>query len=112
MEDSRATEKLTTITWLLVAILGVMAVSSIALVVGLLPKIERAVSAVERVEGRFQQFAENVEPVLGEGVGKAAETIRGIDSEALSDAATEKADEILDTAAERAKRFLNRDRAE
>lgn len=104
--------KLTWVVWLLGANLVVLIVAAAAIVVSLLPKVERAVQTAERVEGRFQSFADEVQPVLTAGAGKAIETIKGMDAERLSDTATKKADSLMDTAAERAKRFLERDKAE
>jgi len=82
-----------------------------AMVFGLLPKIERAVQTVERVEARFQSFADDVQPVVTAGAGKAIETIKKMDADRLSETATEKTNTLMDAAAERAKRFLDRDKS-
>ena len=112
MTDTESARKLTWVIWLLVANLVVMAIAAGATVFGLLPKIERAIETTERVEARFQAFADEVQPVLTAGAGKAIETIKKMDSGKLSETATEKTDSIMDAAAERAKRFLDRDKGD
>ena len=42
------------------------------MVFGLLPKIERAIETTERVEARFQAFADEVQPVMTVGAGLPA----------------------------------------
>src|SRR5687767_5921411 len=106
MSDSEASKKLTWMICLMTANLIGMATLACAVVFGLLPKVERAVQTTERVEARFQSFADEVQPVVTAGAGKAIETIKKIDAESLSETATEKADALMDAAAERAKRFL------
>jgi hypothetical protein len=59
------------LTWLASANLAVMAVLLVALVAMLIPKLERAVSTTERVEARFQSFADDVQPVVGAGAGQS-----------------------------------------
>jgi len=78
----------------------------------LLPKVERAVQTTERVEARFQAFADEVQPIVTTGAGKAVETIKEIDAERLSETATEKTDSLIDAAAERAKRLLENDKSQ
>lgn len=112
VSSSDVSQKLTWMVWLLGANLVVVMIAAAAIVVSLLPKVERAVQTAERVEGRFQSFADEVQPVLTASAGKAIETIRGMDAERLSETATKKADSLMDTAAERAKRFLERDKTE
>ncbi|QDU96748.1 hypothetical protein [Lignipirellula cremea] len=109
MKDSDLSKKLTWMIALLAANLLVTIVMAGALVLGLLPKIERAVQTTERVEARFQSFADEVQPVVTAGAGKAIETIKKMDADRLSETATEKTDSLLDAAAEKAKRFLDRD---
>lgn len=108
MTDNESSRKLTWIVWLLALNLLVLAVASAALLLGLLPKIERAVGTAERVEARFQLFADDVQPVLSASAGKAIETIQKMDSDKLSETATKKTDSLMNAAAERAKRLLNR----
>lgn len=83
-----------------------------AIVYMLLPKIERALGATERIEARFQSFADEVQPVLTAGTGKAVETIKNMDADSLSQTVTEKTDSLIDAAADRAKRFFDRDMEE
>lgn len=109
MDNPDVSKKMTWMVYLLTANLLVMAAITGAMWFGLLPKIERAVKTTERVEARFQSFADEVQPVVTAGAGKAIETIKKMDAERLSDTATEKADALLDAAAERTKRFLERD---
>lgn len=111
MSDSDR-RQLTWLVWLSLGNLLVLLGGAAAIVWGLLPKVERAVEATERVEARFQSFADEVQPVVTAGAGKAIETIQKIDSDRISKTATEKADSVLDAAAERAKRFLERDKQE
>ncbi len=110
MTDAESSRKLNWVIWLLAANLLVMVLGAAALVFGLLPKIERAIEATERVETRFQSFADEVQPVLTAGAGKAIETIKKMDADKLSETATEKTDSLMDAAADRAKRFLDRDK--
>lgn len=108
MTDNESSKKLTWIVRLLAANLLVLAIASVALLFGLLPKIERAVSTAERVEARFYSFADDVQPVLSAGAGKAIETIQKMDADKLSETATDKTNSLMDAAAEKAKRLLNR----
>ena len=110
--DEQASRKLTVLIWLSAANCLAVMIGAGALVFGLLPKVERTILATERVEARFQKFADEVQPVLTAGAGKAIETIQKIDAERLSKTATEKTDKLMDAAAERAKRFLERDKKE
>lgn len=96
------------LVWLAAANLGVMLVLLIALVVLLVPKLERAVSTTERVEARFQSFADDVQPVVGAGAGKAIEAIQQMDAKRLSETATESSNETIRALGERAKQFLDR----
>lgn len=109
MDHPELSKKLTWIVGLLAANLLVMVAVAGALLFGLLPKVERAVQTAERVEDRFQSFADEVQPVLTAGAGKAIETIEKIDADRLSKTATEKTDQLIDSAAEKARRFLDRD---
>ncbi|MEM6690951.1 MAG: hypothetical protein AAF664_16100 [Planctomycetota bacterium] len=110
MNDSQSSKKLTWVITLLAANLIVMGIALGALLIGLLPKLERAVATTESVEARFQAFADEVQPVLTTGAAKTIETIKKIDSDKLSDTATDKADSLMNAAADRAKRFLDRDK--
>lgn len=110
MNDNESSRKLTWVIWLLAADLVVMATAVGTMLFGLLPKIERGIQTTERVEDRFQSFADEVQPVLTAGAGKAVETITNMDAEKLSETVTEKADSLMDAAAERAKRFIDRDK--
>jgi len=112
MNDTETSRKLTWVTWLLAANLLVITAGTAGLVFGLLPKIERAIETTERVEARFQAFADEVQPVQPAGAGKAIATIKKMDADKLSETATEKTDSLMDAAAERAKRFLDRDKAD
>ena len=89
MTDAESSRKLNWVIWLLAANLLVMVLGAAALVFGLLPKLERAIEATERVETRFQSFADEVQPVLTSGAGKAIETIKKMDADKLSETATE-----------------------
>lgn len=110
MNDPEVSKKLTWMIGLLTAnLLAIVGVGG-AMVLGLLPKVERAVQTTERVEARLQTFADKVQPVLTAGAGKATEAIKRIDAEKLSQTATEKTNALMDAAAERAKRFLERDK--
>ncbi len=71
------------------------------IVFGLPPKLVRAVQSTERVEARFQSFANEVQPVVSAGAGKTIEAIKKMDADRLSETATEKADSLMDAAAER-----------
>jgi hypothetical protein len=110
MNDSEVSKKLTWMIYLLTANLLAIVAVACALVFGLLPKIERAIRTTERVEARLQSFADDVQPVVTAGAGKAMETIKKIDADKLSKTATENSNTLMDAAAERAKRFLERDK--
>lgn len=110
MNDSELSKKMSLLIGLTGANLIVMTIAAGATTFGVLPKIERAVQTTERVEARFQSFANEVQPVLTAGADKAIETISKMDAKRLSETATEKTDAILDAAADRAKRFLDRDK--
>jgi hypothetical protein len=110
MTDAESSKKLTWVISLLALNLVVMTIGAGAIVFGLLPKIERAIEATERVETRFHSFADEVQPILAAGAGQAIETIENMDVDRLSETATEKADSLMDAAADRAKRFLDRDK--
>ena len=97
---------------LLAANLLVTVCAACLIMFGLLPKIERAVQTTERVEARFQSFADQVQPVVTAGAGKAVETIRKVDADKLSETATEKTDRLIEAAADKAKRFLDRDKTD
>ena len=112
MDNPETTQKLDRIAYLLVANLIVMAIGAGGLVIGLLPKLERVAHTTERVEQRFQSFADEVQPVLSAGAGKAIESIQKIDADRLSKAATERSDELIGAAAERAKRYLGKDKTD
>lgn len=100
------------LVWLGIANLIVMAVLAAALVFLMLPKLERAVATTERVEARFQAFADDVQPVVAAGAGKSIETIQKMDADQLAETATESSDTTIRELGERAKRFLNRDSEE
>ena len=112
MPETDSSRKLTWVIWLLAANVIVMAITAGAMLFGLLPKIERAIETTERVEARIQSFADEVQPVLTAGAGKAVETISKIDTDKLSETATEKTDSLIDAATDRAKRFLDRDKGD
>jgi ATP-dependent protease HslVU (ClpYQ) peptidase subunit len=101
---------MTLLVWLSAANFVAILAGSAAIIFGLLPKLERTVQTTERVEARFQKFADEVQPVLTAGAGKAVEAIQKIDANRLSKTATEKTDKLLDAAAERAKRFIDSDK--
>lgn len=79
---------------------------SVLVLLFVLPKLERAVRTTERVEARFQQFADEVQPVLSASSSKAVETIQGMDAERLSKTATESSDKTLEALGELAKQYL------
>jgi hypothetical protein len=110
MENLETSKKLDRITYLLAANLFVMTVGAGGLMAGLLPKLERVAHTTERVEQRFQSFADEVQPVVSAGAGKAIESIKKIDADRLSKAVTDRSDELIDAASEKAKRYLSRDK--
>jgi hypothetical protein len=77
--------------------------------VSILPKVERITSTAERLEARFQSFAEKVEPVIATGAAKAVESIRQIDSHVVGEKLTEGVSETVDGAKGRLKRILDGD---
>lgn len=109
MHDTDASRKLTWIAWLLAANLLFMAGGAASIVWALLPKIERVVQSTERVEARFQSFADEVQPVLTAGAGMAIETIDKMDSDQLSETATETTDTLMEAVGKRAQEYLDRD---
>ena len=104
-------KQVTLIIYLLAGNLVALVIGSAALVLGLLPKLERVTQSTERVEARFHSFADTVEPVLTAGVGKSIEAIKSIDSKKLSETATKAADGVIDAAGQKVKRFLDNDKA-
>lgn len=103
--DPGIPKRLDRVVLLLGANLALTAVFVAIVLIGVLPKVDRAVGVTERVEARFQSFADDVQPVLRAGSGKAIEAIEGMDTAGIS----EKASEVIDAAAERAKRALEKD---
>lgn len=117
MDHPETSKKLDRIANLLILNLITMLIGAAALIVGLLPKLERMASSTERVakstervDQRFQTFADEVQPVVSAGADIAIDTIEKIDTDRLSRAATEKSDQLIDAASERAKRFLGIDK--
>ncbi len=98
--------------WIAGANLVVMLVLAVCIVAVVMPKLERAVATTERVEARFQSFADDVQPVVGAGAGKAVETIKNMDATKLSETATQSTDQAIEALGDRAKRFLRRDEKE
>lgn len=108
MDNPETTKKLDRIANLLMANLLVMAIAAVALIVGLLPKLERisrsserVAQSTERVDQRFQSFADDVQPVVSAGANVAVDTINKI-----------KSDELIDAASDKAKRLLGLDKEE
>jgi archaellum component FlaC len=106
MDNPETTKKLDRIANLLVANLLVMLIGAAALIVGLLPKLERisrsgerVAKSTERVDQRFNSFADDVQPVVSAGADVAIDSINKI-----------KSDEIIDAASDKAKRLLGIDR--
>lgn len=117
MDHPETTRKLDRIANLLLANLIFMAIAAVALIVGLLPKLERisrsserVARSTERVDQRFQSFADEVQPVVSAGAGIAIESIEKIDTDRLSKTATEKSDQLIDAASDRVKRLLGTDK--
>jgi outer membrane murein-binding lipoprotein Lpp len=79
--------KILTTTVVVQAVVLVAAVVVVA--ISVLPKVERVTSTAERLEARFQSFANKVEPVVETGAAKAVELIRKIDSELVGEKLTE-----------------------
>ncbi|MES2789610.1 MAG: hypothetical protein V4719_08315 [Planctomycetota bacterium] len=108
--ESSSSRKLTVIIYLLAANVVVVAITAGVVGIGLLSKLERAVKATERIEARFHDFADAVQPVVSAGAGKAVEAIKKMDADKLSATATEKTNSLINSAAEKAKRFLDKDK--
>jgi hypothetical protein len=113
MDHPETSKKLDRITNLLIANLMVMFFGITALIVGLLPKLERitrsserVAQSSERVDQRFQSFADEVQPVVSAGANVAIESINKINSGQLSKTATEKSEQLIDAASKKALRFL------
>ena len=104
-------KQLTVVVYLLAGNLAAMVIGAAALVLGLLPKLERVAQTTERVEARFHAFADTVEPVLQAGAGKSIEAIKAMDTKKLSESATKAADGVIDAAGERVKRFMEKDKS-
>lgn len=110
VSDTESAKRLNWVIVLLTANLIAMLAIAFGLVFRLLPKVERAVQTTERVEARFQLFADEVQPVVAAGANKAIETIKKVDADQISENATKKANTIIDAATDRAKRLLERDK--
>lgn len=110
MSQANYSSKLNWVIGLLAANLFVLSAGAIGLLAGFMPKLERATATAERLEARFQEFADEVQPVVSASAGKAIETIRKMDSDRLSESATEKTDSLLEAATSRAKRMLGEDK--
>ncbi len=113
MDHPETTKKLDRIANLLIANLIFMAIAAAALIVGLLPKLERisrsserVAQSTERVDQRFQSFADEVQPVVSAGADITKQSIDKIDTDRLS----KKSDQLLDAASEKAKRFFGIDK--
>ena len=85
-----------------------MLLGAIGLVGGLLPQMIRLTKTTERVEQRFQDFADEIQPVVSASARKAIETITKMVAERLSETATESSDQLIRSAGERAKQLLDR----
>ncbi len=85
----------------------VIAALGCVLVFQLLPKAERGVQVAERMEARFQAFADEVQPVVSAGAGKAIEAVRKMDADKLGATATEAVDTTIDAAKDRVKKFID-----
>jgi hypothetical protein len=106
MDHPETTKKLDRIANLLILNLVVMFIAAAALIVGLLPKLERVArgtervaKSTERVDQRFQSFADEVQPVVSTGADVAIDSLNKI-----------KSDELIDAASDKAKRFLGLDK--
>ncbi len=106
MDHLETAKKLDRITNLLILNLMVMLIGAAALIVGLLPKLERVAKSTERVakstervDQRFQSFADDVQPVVSAGADMAIDSLNKI-----------KSDELIDSASDKAKRFLGLDK--
>jgi methyl-accepting chemotaxis protein len=117
MDHPETAKKLDRIAHLLIANLIFMAIAAAALIVGLLPKLERVAKgtervarSTERVDHRFQSFADEVEPVVSATADMAKQSIDQIDTDRISKSATDKSDELIDAATDKAKRLLGLDK--
>ena len=110
MNDSTTNKDLLGIKRILLANLVIMVGGVVGLVFGLLPKLERTTQVAEKLEARFQDFADEVQPVVNAGAGKAVESIKKMDADRLSKTATDKTDDLIDAASERAKRYFEKDK--
>ena len=108
MNDNEIIKKMEQLAFLVKMLIICFIVGILAIVGGLLPLILKVSNTTERVEQRFQDFADVVQPVVAAGAGKAVETISQMDAERLSNTATESSDEVIRAAGERTKRFLER----
>ena len=106
MSEPDIAKKLDRISLLLTLNLICMLLAAGGLIGGLLPAMLRIGKTTERVEQRFQEFANEVQPVVASGAGKAIETIMKVDADRLSDTATESSDALIKAAGDRAKRYL------
>lgn len=106
MSESEIAKKLDRVSLLLTLNLVCMLVAAGGLLGGLLPMLLKIGNTTERVEKRFQEFANEVQPVVATGAGKAIETLKKVDADRLSETATESSDVLIKAAAERAKRYL------
>ncbi len=113
MDHPETTKKLDRIANLLILNLIVMFIGAAALIVGLMPKLERitksserVAQSTERVDQRFQSFADEVQPVVSAGADIAKQSIDKIDTERLS----KKSDQLIDAATDKAKRLLGIDK--
>jgi flagellar basal body-associated protein FliL len=117
MDHPETTKKLDRIANLLILNLIVMFIGAAALITWLMPKLERmtksterVAQSTERVDQRFQSFADEVQPVVSAGADIAKESIDKIDTDRLSKTATEKSDQLIDAATDKAKRLLGIDK--
>ncbi len=117
MDHPETTKKLDRIANLLILNLIVMFIGAAALITGLMPKLERmaksterVAKSTERVDQRFQSFADEVQPVVSAGADIAKQSIDKIDTDRLSKSATEKSDQLIDAATDKAKRLLGIDK--
>lgn len=106
MSEPEIARKLDRISLLLTLNLVCMLLAAAGLVGGLLPIMLKIRKSTERVEQRFQEFANEVQPVVASGAGKAIEAIKKVDADRLSETATESSNEVIKAVGERAKRYL------
>jgi len=104
LELSRISAKLSIIL-ICAAIAALFVVIGVA---GIAPKINSVLQKVENIEDRFQEFADEVQPVVAAGAGKAIETIKKVDAQQLSETTTEKTDEIIEEAGSKIKNWINK----